>query len=122
MQFNVLGGELAPCCLDPITGYYRDGHCHTSNEDIGVHTVCAKVTAVFLDFSKRMGNDLSTPSPENNFPGLKPGDTWCVCASRWKQAYEMGTSCPIILSSTHEKTLELIPLEILMENAADLLS
>jgi uncharacterized protein (DUF2237 family) len=120
MQLNVLGGELAPCCMDPLTGFYRDGHCHTGEDDQGSHTVCAKVTAVFLDFSKRLGNDLVTPRPEFNFPGLRPGDSWCVCAARWLQAQEFNAACPIILSSTHERALELIPLEILMGNAADL--
>lgn len=122
IELNVLGGELDHCCLDPITGYYRDGSCRTDETDTGSHTVCARVTAIFLDFSKRMGNDLSTARPEYNFPGLQPGDQWCVCASRWLEAFQFGAACPVILSSTHERALDIIPLEILMDNAADLMS
>lgn len=122
MQLNVLGGALESCCMDPLTGFYRDGFCHTSSLDVGSHTVCARVTANFLEYSKLAGNDLSTPRPEFDFPGLKPGDKWCVCAARWMQAYEDGFAPPVVLSSTHQRALEVIPLEILMGNALDLIA
>lgn len=122
MQLNVLGGTLESCCMDPLTGFYRDGFCHTSSYDTGSHTVCTRVTEAFLEYSKLAGNDLSTPRPEYQFPGLKPGDKWCVCAARWMQAHEDGFAPPVVLSSTHQRALEIIPLELLMENALDLIA
>jgi len=116
---NVLGHELQPCGVDPVTGFYRDGCCSTGPEDIGSHTVCAVVTAEFLVHQKLVGNDLSTPRPEWRFPGLKPGDRWCVVAVRWLQAYEDGAAAPVVLASTHERALEVIPLEMLREHAVD---
>ena len=114
---NVLGQPLATCGCDPMTGFYRDGCCNTGPDDLGVHTVCAVVTAEFLAASKRLGNDLSTPMPQHNFAGLKPGDRWCVCAARWKQVLEAGAPCPIILEATHENTLRIIPFDILIQHA-----
>ena len=108
MARNVLGGELAECGRDPVTGFFRDGCCNTSPEDVGSHTVCATVTDRFLEFSKAAGNDLSTPRPEYNFPGLKPGDRWCLCVSRWKEALEAGIAPPIDLAATHISTLEFV--------------
>lgn len=121
MQLNVLGGKLESCCFDPMTGFYRDGFCHTTSEDRGSHTVCVRVTDEFLHFSKAQGNDLITPRPEFLFPGLKSGDQWCVCASRWYEACQAGYAAPVVLSSTHERALETVPLELLMEHAYDLL-
>ncbi|MEM8707676.1 MAG: DUF2237 domain-containing protein [Actinomycetota bacterium] len=119
MARNVLGGELAECGRDPITGFFRDGCCNTSAEDVGSHTVCATVTAEFLEYSKAAGNDLSTPRPEYGFVGLKPGDGWCVCASRWLQATEAGFPCPVRLAATHERALDIVPLSLLRTHAAD---
>ena len=116
---NVLGGLLQGCGLDPVTGFYRDGCCTTGPQDLGSHTVCAVVTADFLAHQQRVGNDLSTPRPECSFPGLKPGDRWCVVAARWMQAYLDGTPAPVVLASTHERALDVIPLEALQENAID---
>lgn len=115
MAKNILGTDLQPCCHDPITGFFRDGYCNTNAMDHGVHTVCAIVTDEFLAFSKSQGNDLSTPRPEFNFPGLKAGDGWCVCALRWQEAYEAGVAPPIKPQSTHEKTLELLDKKALQE-------
>jgi uncharacterized protein len=114
---NVLGGVLQSCCLEPRTGFYRDGFCHTGPQDRGSHTVCAKVTAEFLAFSKRQGNDLSTPRPEFDFPGLKPGDKWCICVSRWEEAFLAGVAPPVVLESTHEKALEVVELQELQARA-----
>lgn len=114
---NVLGGPLHPCSSDPMTGFFRDGSCKTCEEDLGVHTVCARVTEEFLDFSRANGNDLSTPRPEFGFPGLKPGDRWCLCAGRWKQALDAGMAPPVILESTHEATLDVVELAELREHA-----
>lgn len=114
---NVLGGPLKPCSHAPLTGFFRNGHCDTCEEDAGCHTVCVEVTEVFLEQSRRIGNDLSTPRPEYHFPGLKPGDRWCVCASRWLELLECDISAPVILSSTHERTLAIVPLELLQEHA-----
>ena len=114
---NVLGGELHPCSTTPLTGYFRNGRCDTCAEDAGCHTVCVEVTAEFLAASRAAGNDLSTPRPEYNFPGLRPGDRWCVCASRWLEAAEAGSPSPVILNATHERTLELVPLALLREHA-----
>ena len=114
---NALGGALQPCCFSPVTGFYRDGFCSTGPEDIGEHTVCAKVTEEFLSFSKSMGNDLSTPMPFYQFPGLKEGDCWCLCAARWKEALDAGFAPPIILEATHQSILEYVRLEVLQEHA-----
>lgn len=114
---NVLGGPLKPCSSRPVTGYFRNGRCDTCAEDHGCHTVCVEVTAEFLAASQAAGNDLSTPRPDYDFPGLKPGDRWCVCALRWLEAVEHGVSSPVILSATHERTLQLIPAEILQRHA-----
>ena len=119
MERNVLGGELEPCGTDPMTGFFRDGCCSTGPEDIGSHTVCAVVTEDFLAHQKSVGNDLSTPRPEYRFPGLVPGDRWCVVALRWLQAYEDGVAAPVVLAATNESTLRLIPLEALQQHAVD---
>lgn len=119
-QKNVLGGELESCCTSPMTGFYRDGHCSTDDSDQGSHTVCARMTAEFLVFSKRTGNDLSTPHPEFGFPGLKPGDKWCVCVSRWEDAFLAGVAPRIVLAATHERALDVVELEELKAHALDL--
>jgi uncharacterized protein len=116
---NVLGGELQPCGSDPVTGFYRDGCCSTGPEDIGSHTVCAVVSAEFLVHQQRVGNDLMTPVPEYRFPGLRPGDRWCVVAARWLQAYQDGVPAPVVLASTHIRALDIIPLEALQAHAVD---
>lgn len=116
---NVVGGELEPCGTDPLTGFYRDGCCNTGPDDIGSHTVCAVVTEQFLSHQKAVGNDLSTPRPEYGFAGLRPGDRWCVCASRWRQAYDDGRAAPVVLAATHERALEVIDLRMLREHAVD---
>ncbi len=110
---NVLGDELEPCGTDPVTGFYRDGCCSTGPEDVGSHTVCAVMTEEFLAFSKAAGNDLSTPRPEWGFEGLRPGDRWCLCASRWLEAHVAGRSPEIVLGATHARALELVPIELL---------
>lgn len=110
MSKNVLGGVLAPCSSDPLTGFFRDGCCNTAPDDYGSHTVCAQMTDAFLVFSKAKGNDLSTPNPQFQFPGLKAGDRWCLCAARWREAAEAGVAPPVILESTHERALEVIAL------------
>ncbi len=112
---NVLGGELRPCCFQPITGFYRDGYCRTGEEDIGTHVICAVMTEEFLHYTKSKGNDLSTPIPHFNFPGLKPGDQWCLCASRWKQAYLAGMAPEVVLEATHKKVLEFVQFDWLLE-------
>jgi uncharacterized protein (DUF2237 family) len=114
---NVLGGELATCCTEPMTGFYRTGCCDTGAEDIGVHVVCAQVTEEFLEFSRNEGNDLSTPQP--GFPGLVPGDCWCLCASRWKEALAAGVAPPVRLEATHVHALEWIDLDDLRRHAVD---
>jgi uncharacterized protein (DUF2237 family) len=114
---NVLGGELEPCSLDPVTGFFRNGCCETAAEDTGLHTVCAVMTAEFLAFSKATGNDLSTPRPEFAFPGLKPGDRWCLCAPRWKEALDAGAAPQLVLEATHEETLAIVPLGVLKDHA-----
>ena len=114
---NVLGAPLEPCSFDPLTGFYRDGCCNTGAEDLGLHLVCAEVTAPFLEFSKRVGNDLSTP--RLGFPGLRPGDRWCLCVLRWKEAQEHGVAPPIVLASTHISSLEFVDLDLLREYALD---
>ena len=116
---NVLGGELIPCSLDPVTGFFCNGCCETGPHDVGLHTVCAVMTAEFLAFSKMMGNDLSTPVPEYGFPGLKPGDRWCLCAPRWKEALDAGAAPQVVLTSTHEETLAIVPLGVLKDHAVE---
>jgi uncharacterized protein (DUF2237 family) len=116
---NVLGQPLEPCSTDPVTGYFRDGSCSTGPEDVGSHTVCAVMTEEFLAHQRAVGNDLVTPVPAFRFPGLKPGDRWCVVALRWLQAYQDGAAAPVVLASTHERTLDMIPLELLQEHAVD---
>ncbi len=115
--FNVFGMPLEPCCHDPKTGYFRDGFCRTMDTDTGTHVVCARVTAEFLAFSKERGNDLITPIPQWQFPGLKPGDQWCLCVSRWIEAEKAGMAPPVVLEATHQKALEYTTLEKLVEYA-----
>ena len=115
---TVVGGELLPCSLDPVTGFFRDGCCSTGPEDVGSHTVCAVMTEEFLAFSLQAGNDLSTPRPQWGFAGLQPGDQWCVCASRWLEAHLAGAAAPVALGSTHERALEIVPIEALTAHAA----
>jgi len=114
---NVRGGALALCGTDPVTGFFRDGHCNTCADDNGSHTVCAVMTDEFLAFSKYVGNDLSTPRPEYRFAGLKPGDRWCLCAARFLQAHEEGCAPKVSLEATHKRALEIVPLDILEEHA-----
>ena len=116
---NVLGGRLEPCSVEPRTGFYRDGCCNTGPDDLGLHVVCVRMTAKFLAFSKSQGNDLSTPQPDFGFPGLKPGDRWCLCAGRWREALEAGHAPPVVLSATHEETLAVVSLEVLRRHALD---
>jgi uncharacterized protein (DUF2237 family) len=116
---NVLGTALAPCSLDPVTGFYRDGCCQTGYEDVGIQVICAQMTKDFLEFSRRHGNDLSTPAPERGFPGLKPGDRWCVGAGRWREALEAGIAPPVILAATHEEALAVVSLDELKRHALD---
>lgn len=112
---NVLGGELEPCSVEPLTGFYRDGCCNTGADDLGAHTVCTRVTADFLEFSRLVGNDLSTPQP--GFPGLEPGDCWCLCAPRWKEALDAGMAPEVVLEATHMHTLEWVSLDDLKRHA-----
>ena len=114
---NVLGTALVPCSFDPITGFFRDGCCNTDDHDLGTHVICARVTDEFLRFSLTSGNDLVSPRPEYDFPGLKPGDRWCLCALRWKEAYDADVAPRVILESTHEKALEIVTLEQLQRHA-----
>ena len=116
---NVLGGELEPCGFDPVTGFYRDGSCRSGPDDAGIHTVCAVMTAEFLEHQRAVGNDLVTPRPEYHFPGLRPGDRWCVVAVRWLQSYQAGVAAPVVLASTHARALDIVPLEALREHAVD---
>ena len=118
-DWNVLGGELEECGTDPVTGFYRDGCCTSGPEDIGSHTVCAVMTEAFLAHQQQIGNDLITPHPEWHFPGLHPGDRWCVVAARWYRSYEAGFAAPVVLASTHVRTLDLVPLEALRAHAVD---
>jgi uncharacterized protein len=117
MPSNVLGGPLASCCYQPLTGFYRDGFCRTGADDHGLHTVCAQVTQEFLRFSQAFGNDLSTPRAEFQFPGLRPGDRWCVCVERWKEALEAGCAPPVILEACHLSALEFVDLADLKSHA-----
>ncbi len=114
---NVLGGELQSCSLAPVTGFFRNGCCETGPQDFGLHTVCVVLTAEFLAYSKRVGNDLSTPVPEYAFPGLNPGDRWCLCAPRWKEALDAGAAPQVVLEATHEETLAIVPLGVLKDYA-----
>lgn len=116
---NILGGELELCGTDPLTGFYRDGTCATGPEDVGSHTVCAVATAEFLAHQRSVGNDLSTPMPQYRFPGLHPGDRWCVVAARFLQAHEDGMAPPVVLAATHERAADTVPLEILRQYAVD---
>jgi uncharacterized protein (DUF2237 family) len=117
---NVLGGRLEPCSTSPLTGFFRDGCCNTGPDDHGLHVVCTQVTREFLDFARAQGNDLVTPMPEFGFPGLKPGDRWCVCAATWRQALEAGVASRVVLAATNEETLAIIPLVSLKQHAIDL--
>lgn len=117
---NVLGETLQPCGFEPMTGFWRDGCCNTGPQDRGVHTVCAIMTAEFLIFSKSAGNDLSTPRPEFGFPGLQPGDRWCLCAARWAEAYAAGAAPKLVLAATHIATLRIASLDVLKAHAIDL--
>ena len=119
LSINVYGKELETCCDNPKTGFFRNGMCDTCKEDLGVHTVCILATEEFLVFSKGAGNDLSTPRPEFNFPGVKPGNRWCLCAMRWMEAYEQGKAPPVFLESTHEATLKLVDFNILQQYAVN---
>jgi hypothetical protein len=116
-DLNVVGGELLACSTEPLTGFYRNGCCSTGPEDVGSHTVCVVMTAEFLEFSQRAGNDLSTPRPEWGFQGLAPGDRWCLCASRWLEAYEAGKAPEVVLGATHARALEVVPIELLTARA-----
>lgn len=119
-SLNVFGEPLQSCSEDPVTGFFRDGCCNSSDQDLGSHTVCVELTQRFLEYSRFKGNDLSTPRPEFNFEGLKPGDRWCLCAARWYEAYKDKMAPKVHLTRTHQKALEIIPLEILRQYAADL--
>lgn len=116
-RLNVLGEALASCCFDPITGYFRNGFCHTAPTDLGLHTVCAQMTSDFLNFSQKIGNDLITPVPEVGFNGLQPGDFWCICVTRWVEAYQAGHAPPIKIQACHQSVLSYVPLDILMDYA-----
>jgi uncharacterized protein len=116
---NVLGAELEPCGTDPLTGFYRDGCCTTGPEDLGSHTICAVVTAEFLEHQRNIGNDLSTPMPQFRFDGLVPGDRWCVTAVNWLRAHHDGAAAPVVLASTHERALEVVPLAVLKQYSVD---
>lgn len=116
---NVLGADIEPCGLDPVTGFYRDGCCNTGPEDLGSHTICAVVTVEFLDHQRSIGNDLSTPHPQFGFPGLVPGDRWCVTAANWARAHNDGAAAPVVLAATNEAVLEIVPLEVLRQYAVD---
>jgi len=116
-SFNVLGGELTECSIDPLTGWFRDGCCNTDRNDTSLHTICCVLTEDFLQFAFSKGNNLITPAPEFNFPGLKPGYQWCVCAQTWQDAYDEGVACSVVLSSTHEETLQVVSLETLQKFA-----
>ena len=116
---NVLGGELEVCGMDPLTGFFRDGCCSTGPEDLGSHTICAVVSVEFLDHQRNIGNDLTTPMLEYRFPGLNPGDRWCVTAANWLRSHMDGCAAPVVLAATHERVLDIVPLEVLQEHAVD---
>ena len=118
-ESNVLGALLQPCGTEPMTGFYRDGCCSTGPEDLGSHTICAVVSAEFLAHQRSIGNDLSTPMPQFRFPGLVPGDRWCVTAANWLRAHDAGAAAPVVLASTHERCLDIVPLEVLQRYAVD---
>ena len=118
-RLNVLGEALSSCCFSPITGYFRNGFCHTATTDLGQHTVCAQMTSEFLNFSQKVGNDLITPLPEIDFPGLEPGDFWCLCVTRWVEAYQAGMAPPVKLQACHQAVLNYVPLDVLMEYAVE---
>ena len=118
-EHNVLGGELEPCGTDPLTGFFRDGCCSTGPQDLGSHTICAVVTAEFLDHQRGIGNDLTTPNPVYGFPGLTPGDRWCVTAVNWLRAHHDGAAAPVVLASTNQRVLDLVPLDALRAHAVD---
>jgi uncharacterized protein (DUF2237 family) len=117
---NVLGGPLAVCSSAPRTGFFRDGCCNTGADDVGIHVICARMTREFLEFERRRGNDLVTPMPAAQFPGLSPGDRWCVCAGRWREAFDAGVAPPVVLEATHEEALAIVPLADLRRHALDL--
>lgn len=119
MERNVLGGSLESCGNDPLTGFYRDGHCRTGPGDLGSHTICAVVSAEFLEYQQSIGNDLSSPVPEYHFPGLKPGDRWCVTTHAWLRAHQAGVAAFVVLAATHERALDVVPLELLEQYAVD---
>ena len=119
-ELNVLGGDLEPCGTDPLTGFYRDGCCSAGPEDLGSHTICAVVTAEFLAHQKDIGNDLATPRPEYHFPGLRPGDRWCVTALNWARAFNDGAAAPVVLASTNQAVLQIVPLAALRQHAVDI--
>ena len=119
-SLNVFGEPLESCCDKPATGFFRDGYCNTNEQDLGSHTVCIEITSEFLEFSRFKGNDLSTPIPEFGFPGLKPGDAWCLCAARWVEAYKQGKAPRVHLMRTHQRALEVVPMEVLRKFAVDL--
>lgn len=119
-SLNVFGEPLVPCSADPLTGFFRDGCCNTSDQDVGSHTVCVELSAEFLAFSKASGNDLSTPHPEFGFPGLKPGQRWCLCAPRWLEAHQAGAAPQVWLTRTHQGALEIVAMKILRQYAIDL--
>jgi hypothetical protein len=114
---NVLGNALEICCTSPVTGFYRSGSCETGPKDVGTHVVCAEVTQEFLEYTRSQGNDLTSPSPHHGFPGLKPGDRWCLCVSRWKEALNAGVAPPVVLEATHEATLKYVSLQELRKHA-----
>lgn len=119
VDHNVVGGELEPCGVEPVTGWYRDGSCRTDDDDRGSHTVCAVVSAEFLEHQRSIGNDLVAPMPQFQFPGLAPGDRWCVTARNWLRAHDDGVAAPVVLASTHERAVEIVPLGVLQEHAVD---
>jgi hypothetical protein len=119
MERNVLGGPLQSCSTEPMTGFFRDGCCRTGPEDVGSHTICAVVSAEFLEYQQSIGNDLSTPLPHFGFPGLEPGDRWCVTASNWLRAHEDGVAAYVVLAATHQQALDIVPLEVLKQYAVD---
>ncbi len=119
MERNVLGGPLESCGVDPLTGFHRDGSCRTGPGDFGSHTICAVVSAEFLEFQRSIGNDLSSPAPEHDFPGLRPGDRWCVTTHAWLRAHEQGVAAFVVLAATHERALDAIPLDVLARYAVD---
>jgi hypothetical protein len=116
---NVLGDDLESCCSNPVTGFYRDGHCNTGPRDLGRHVICAEMTEAFLAFTRARGNDLSTPRPDLKFPGLQPGDRWCLCASRWQEALEADVAPPVVLAATHQAALSVVELSDLEQHALD---